>query len=164
MIKIVFKKFTIHTGYLHCFNLKLSKSTIRQFTVHKKGTGENILEAGQYTYKNGDKVKTSFSIQLRSPRVVAIDTTRSKDNEQEYTFSIIINNSAFNVIPPPQSTQSNDGNDTGSANNNNTKAKKIKSNKNQEVHVLRCDTHEILEDWLNIINLKLKDMPVEVQP
>jgi len=57
----LFKKNNKDTGYLHCFKLKtLSKATIRQYTIHKKGTGENILKAGQDTYKNVDKVKTSF--------------------------------------------------------------------------------------------------------
>jgi len=56
-------------------------------------------------------------------------------------------------VPTPPS-ESNEGIDEGSvnnnnnnnsnSNNNNAKAKKIKSNKNQEVHVLRCDTQEIL--------------------
>ncbi|ORX60817.1 hypothetical protein BCR36DRAFT_340691 [Piromyces finnis] len=166
------------TGYLHCFNLKLSKCTIREFTINKKGTGENILQAGKDTYMNTDKVKTNFSIQLRSPRVVAVNSTRVKDSDPEYIFDIIVNNSAFNVVPP--SSESNDGNEAGLPNNssnndntttttttstiNNNKVKKAKSNKNQEIHSLRCDTNEILEDWLNIINLKLKDMPVEVQP
>jgi len=157
------------TGYLHCFNLKtLSKTTIRQFTIHKKGDGENIRKAGQDTYKNVDKVKTSFSVQLRSPRVIAVDSSvHTKDNDQDHCFSIIINNSAFNVVPPAtenaNDTNATDNNNDNN-NNNNAKAKKAKSNKNQVVYQLRADREDIMQDWLDVINLKLKDIPLEVQP
>lgn len=150
------------TGYLHCFNLKnISKSVIRQYNVHKKGNSENILKAGQDTYKNTDKdkLKTNFSVQLRSPRVIAVDSSTSKDNDKECCFSIIINNSAFNVVP---SSETNEAGETTT--NNNAKVKKAKSNKNQVVHQLRTDTEEIMQEWLNIINNKLKNIPLEVQP
>jgi len=151
------------TGYLHCFKLKsLSKSTIRQFTIHKKGNGENILKAGQDTYKNVDKVKTSFSIQLRSPRVIAVDSSvHTKDNDQDHCFSIIINNSAFNVVP---TSQENVNEENEANNNNNAPPKKLKSNKNQVVHQLKADREDIMQDWLDVINLKLKNIPLEVQP
>jgi len=152
------------TGYLHCFNLKnVSKSIIRQYTIHKKGTGEDIFKAGQDTYKNADKVKTNFSVQLRSPKVVAIDSSYNKDNEEQHCISIIVSNSAFNQV---SGTEADEGNDESTNNNdsNNAKLKKIKSNKNQIVYQLRADTSEILHDWLNVINLKLLNMPIEAQP
>jgi len=167
------------TGYLHCFNLKnVSKSTIRQYTIHKKNTGEDIFKAGQDTYKNVDKVKTSFSVQLRYPKVTVVDSTITKNNEEQYSFSIIINNSASQVVPSTKNIEGN-GNSTNNIinpnnntsidnnndnNNNNTKSKKIKSNKNQVVHQIRVDTSEILEDWLTIINNKLKNIPVDSRP
>jgi len=78
--------------------------------------------------------------------VIAVDSSvHTKDNDQDHCFSIIVNNSAFNVVPPT-TENANDPNATNDTNdnNNNAKAKKAKSNKNQVVYQLRADTEDIM--------------------
>jgi len=78
---------------------------------------------------------------LRSPRVIAIDSSvHTKDNDQNHCFSVIINNSAFNVVPSSQENV----NEENTTNNNNAQPKKIKSNKNQVVHQLKADREDIM--------------------
>jgi len=164
------------TGYLHCFNIKnISKAIIRQYTIHKKSTGEEVFRAGQDTYKNVEKVKTSFSIQLRSPRITAVNSTYIKNNEEQYRFSIIVNTSTSDVVSKTPvselaevneiSTNNLSNTNVNITNNNNyNKSKKNKSNKSQIVYQIRVDTSEILEDWLTIINTKLNNnIPVNLK-